>query len=263
MLRLDEKNYYTNEADIEYMSVSQFKSFVGTIKYGGCEYRTMQKMNGKWHDSPNKAMMVGSYVDSWMDGTLDAFKEENPSIFTAKGELRAEFKQADDIIERIKRDDYFMKYISGEHQTIMTGELFGANWKIKMDSYFPKTAIVDLKTMASITDATWFMGQKYDFVRACGYDIQLAVYQKIVELNTGDKLPCFIAAVTKETPSDMQIIHINQDYLDRALTYVEANMPRVLEVKNGEDAPIRCEKCDCCRYTRRLTAPIELEDLLA
>ena len=51
------------------------------------------------------------------------------------------------IIARIERDEYFMKYMSGQKQVIMTGELFGAKWKIKIDSYIPDVAIVDLKVM--------------------------------------------------------------------------------------------------------------------
>ena len=61
----------------------------------------------------------------------------------------------------------------------MTGELFGAKWKIKMDSYIPGVAIVDLKVMASITDLKWVKDIGYlDFVRYWGYDIQGAVYQE-------------------------------------------------------------------------------------
>lgn len=72
----------------------------------------------------------------------------------------------------------------------MTGELFGAKWKIKMDSYIPGVAIVDLKVMASITDLKWVKDIGYlDFVRYWGYDIQGAVYQEIVRQNTGEKLP--------------------------------------------------------------------------
>ena len=89
----------------------------------------------------------------------------------------------------------------------MTGELFGTRWKIKMDSYLPGSAIVDLKIMASITDLKWVRDLGYlDFVRYWGYDIQGAVYQKIVEQNTGKKIPFFIAAATKEKEPDIRVI---------------------------------------------------------
>ena len=49
-------------------------------------------------------------MDSYFEGTLDKFKEENPDIFKSNGALKAEFVQADGIIQRIERDDYFMKF---------------------------------------------------------------------------------------------------------------------------------------------------------
>ena len=79
-----------------------------------------------------------------------------------------------------------MKFMSGKKQVIMTGELFGTKWKVKMDSYIPDIAIVDLKVMASITKLEWVRDIGYlDFVRYWGYDIQGAIYQEIVRQNTG------------------------------------------------------------------------------
>ena len=195
---------------------------------------------------------------------MEQFKKENPEIFTQKGELKANFKQAEEIIARIERDEYFMKFMSGQKQVIMTGELFGAKWKIKMDSYIPDVAIVDLKVMASITDLKWVKDIGYlDFVRYWGYDIQGAIYQEIVRQNTGKKLPFYIAGATKQAEPDIRIIHVTDNYLQEALHMVEANMPRILRVKSGEAEPDRCELCDCCRHNRVLTRPISIMDLTA
>ena len=259
---LTDDNYYSDEANRQYMSVSQFKDFNGTYGRIGCEFAAMEKLAGRWNPEPSTALMVGSYVDSYIEGTLDDFKSRNPDIFTAKGELKASYKKAEEIIARIERDKYFMKYLSGEKQTIMTGDLFGCQWKIKMDSYIPGVAIVDLKVMSSITDLKWVKDIGYlDFVRYWNYDIQGAVYQKIVEINTGKKLPFFIAAVTKEIEPDIRIIQVTQNYLDEALLIVESNINRVLMVKNGEVEPDRCELCDCCRHNRVLKSPISIMDL--
>lgn len=255
-------NYYSDEANRQYMSVSQFKDFNGTYGRIGCEFAAMEKLAGRWNPEPSTALMVGSYIDSYIEGTLDDFKSRNPDIFTAKGELKAPYKKAEEIIARIERDKYFMKYLSGEKQTIMTAELLGCKWKIKMDSYIPGVAIVDLKVMSSITDLKWVKDIGYlDFVRYWNYDIQGAVYQKIVEINTGKKLPFFIAAVTKETEPDIRIIHVTQNYLDEALLIVESNINRVLMVKNGEVEPDRCDLCDCCKHNRILRRPISIMDL--
>ena len=259
---LNDGNYYSLAANREYMSVSQYKEFAGTYGKIGCEFMAMEKLVGRWEDEPSTAMMVGSYIDSYVEGTLERFKAENPSMFKRDGSLKADFVKAEEIIKRMERDSYFMKYLSGEKQVIMTGELFGAKWKIKMDSYLAGIAIVDLKIMKSITEMKWIKDLGYlDFVRLWGYDIQGAVYQEIVRQNTGEMLPFYIAAATKEKEPDIRIIQVTQNYLGEALDLVASNMPRILQVKEEGAEPDRCELCDCCRYNRVLTAPITISEL--
>lgn len=263
-MELTAENYYSKEMNKAYMSVSQFKDFVGTYGKLACEFEAIEKMEERWNPEPTTALLVGSYVDSYFEGSLEGFKKKNPEIFTQKGELKANFKKAEEIIARIERDEYFMRFLSGEKQKIMTGNMFGCDWKIKMDSYIEDVAIVDLKVMASITDLKWVKDLGYlDFVRYWGYDIQGAVYQKIVEINTGKRLPFYIAAATKENEPDIRIIQITQNYLDEAMIVIEANIGRVLRVKSGEQEPDKCELCDCCRHHRVLKAPISILDLTA
>ena len=263
-MQLTAENYYSQEANREYMSVSQFKDFAGTYGKMPCEFSAMEKLEGRWEDEKTTALMVGSYVDSYFEGTLDRFKAENPTLFKRDGGLKAEYVKAEEIIARIERDEYFMKYMSGQKQVIMTGELFGTKWKIKIDSYIPDVAIVDLKIMASITDLKWVKDIGYlDFVRYWGYDIQGAIYQEIVRQNTGKKLPFYISGATKEKEPDIRIIHVTDNYLQEALNMVEMNMPRILGVKSSEYEPDRCELCDCCRHNRVLTRPISITDLTA
>lgn len=146
----------------------------------------------------------------------------------------------------------------------MTGYLFGCEWKIKMDSYIPGKAIVDLKTSADIHKAWKVQDYGYaSFVEYWGYTLQLAVYQKIVEINTGKKLPCYISVVTKEDSPEISVIYVDQMTLDHALNEIEMNMQSVLMVKNGEVEPMRCEKCDYCKSTKVLTGPINHQDLIS
>ena len=258
---LTAENYYSQEADERYMSVSQFKDFAGTYGRLPCEYSAMMKLKRKWEQKKTRPLLIGSYVDAYFEETLDSFKAENPEIFKNDGTLRAEYVHADSIIRRIERDDYFMKFLSGEKQKIMTAEMFGAEWKVKMDSYLP-VAIVDLKVMSSISKPEWVRDLGYlDFVRYWNYDIQGAVYQEVVYQNTGERLPFYIAAATKEAEPDIRIIHVTQNYLDEALNIVRANMPRILDVKYGRAEPDRCDQCECCRHNRVLTQPISIADL--
>lgn len=266
--KLTSENYYSEHANNEYLSVSQYKQFVGTYGRRGCEFATLEELNGRWRQKKNAGMMIGSYVDSYVDsyveGTLDEFKRNNPEIFKKDGTLKADFAKAEQVIARIERDPFFMSTLAGEKQVIMTGELFGTKWKIKMDSYLPGVAIVDLKVMASLTEHKWVKDLGYlDFIRYWGYDVQGAVYQEIVRQNTGCRLPFYISGVSKDDEPDIRVIQIEQNFLDEALAIVESNMPRIIQLRNGEVEPDRCEMCDCCRHNRILTAPVSLSMLNA
>ena len=117
-MNLTAENYYSEAANYEYMSVSQFKDFVGTYGRRGCEAAAMAKLRGEYKEEESTAMLVGSYVDAYFEGTLDAFKRQHPNIFKKDGGLKAEYLQAERIIERLERDELFMKYMrekAGNH----------------------------------------------------------------------------------------------------------------------------------------------------
>ena len=149
-MNLNSDNYFSPEAMMHYFSVSQYKDFVGSIGRPGCEAMAMAKIRGEWEMEMTKPLLVGSYVDAHFEGTLDVFKAQHPQITTSQGELRAEYQQANSIIARLERDEYFMNYMSGEKQQIFTAELFGVPWKCKIDSLNREVYIADLKIMASI-----------------------------------------------------------------------------------------------------------------
>ena len=261
---LTNENYYSQEANERYMSFHQYLSFVGGMLITGCEAKAMAELKGEWQDEKTTALMVGSYVDSYFEGTLDKFKEENPDLFTKQGELKAPYKQAEKMIARCEQDDYFMATMSGEKQVIMTANWAGCDWKIKMDSYIPGVAIVDLKTCADIHRAWRIADYGYaSFIEAYNYHKQLALYQKIVEINTGKKLPCYISVVTKNDNPEICVINIDQQAMDHALNEIQMNISQVLKVKNGEMQPIRCEHCNYCVATKKLKGAISMYNLIS
>lgn len=260
---LTSENYFSEEASREFLSVSQYKDFIGTLGKQACEAQAIAKLNGEWEMEKTTALLVGSYVDSHFEGTLATFKSQNPDIFTQKGTLKAEYKKAEEIINRVERDELFMKYMSGEKQVIMTAEMFGTPWKIKIDSYHEGKCIVDLKVMKAIREANYVKDFGYmDFIKYWGYDIQGAVYQEVVRINTGKKLPFYIAAASKEKETDIELIQVEQNFLDEALAQVEVNTPKIIALKNGEYEPLRCGLCDYCKHTKVLTGPIWSSELL-
>ena len=262
-LILTADNYFSKEASLEYMSVSQYKSFRGTKSQPGCEEHAMAVLRGDWVDEPSPALVAGSYVDSHFEGTLPAFISQHPEIFTKDGKLRSEYQLLEKMIKRAERDDYFMKCMSGEKQKILTGEIFGVQWKGKLDSYIHGKCIVDLKTTRSISENIWASNHGWiTFIEHFGYDIQAAVYQKLVEINTGKRLPFLIAAVSKETFPDIEVIGFDQNHLDMKLQGVFLGMSRINEIKSGKTVPTRCGECDYCHATKILRGPVHFMDLI-
>ena len=196
-------------------------------------------------------MLVGSYVDSYFEGTLARFKITNPEIFNSRtGELKSDFLHANTIIRRIESDPLFVQYMSGKKQVIMTKPLFGCDWKIKMDSYFPNDKIVDLKVMKSMERV---MG--ISFVEHWKYDIQLSIYSEV----EGNDLDTYIACATKQDEPNIEIIHIPKWRHRECLREVSEHMPHILAVKNGEEEPIGCGVCPYCRSQKKLTEPLDFE----
>src|SRR5699024_6875315 len=137
---------------------------------------------------------------------LEKFCAEHPEIVSSrgasKGQLKAEYQAANGIIDRISRDKMMMKYLSGESQKIMTGEIASVPFKIKMDRYHPGKCIVDLKIMKDFSSQySQELKRRIHFIEYWWYDYQLAIYQEI----EGNRLPVYIAAATKEPEPDIRI----------------------------------------------------------
>ncbi len=248
---LTAENYFSQENNMKYMGASQFKSFMN------CEAAALAEIKGEFEREKTTALLVGSYVDAHYEGTLDIFSAKNPEIFLkGKLELKSEYKQANYIIQRLERDELFQQFMSGQKQVIKTGEIFGVPFKIKMDSYHPGNKIVDLKVMRDF-EPIWKDGLMLNFVEAWGYDIQAAIYQFI----EGNSLPFYIAAATKEKEPDLAIISIPQNRLDYCLEIVTDNVKRFDDIKKGLIEPTRCEHCDYCKSTKRLTEILDYTDL--
>ena len=119
-MALTKKNYFSQANNLKYMGSSQFKSFLR------CEAAALAEIKGERERPKSTALLVGSYVDSYFEGTLDEFKAENPEIFNSRtGELKADYKQADTIIKIIEADPLMMKYMDGRKQVIKTGTIAG------------------------------------------------------------------------------------------------------------------------------------------
>lgn len=242
-------NYYSAEANMAYFSTSQIKTFME------CPARAMAELHGEYMRPETTALLVGSYVDSYFEGSLQSFVLKHPSLFKRDGTLKSEYVRANAMIERAQADPVFMEYMHGEKQVICTFDIDGYPFKIKMDVLHPQR-IVDLKTAKDFKPVYKPGKGRMSFIEANGYTLQGAIYQAV---EGGDK-PFYIAAVTKEEVPDIAVVQVGQEYMDAEMTVLRQNLPYYDAIKQGVvDAP-RCEHCAWCKATRKLARPITIEE---
>ncbi|MBR4049155.1 MAG: PD-(D/E)XK nuclease-like domain-containing protein [Clostridia bacterium] len=253
-MTLTHENYYSLEASAAYMSVSQLKAF------DECEAAAMAQLRGEYKSMKTTPLLVGGYVDAFFAGELDEFKEANPEIFCKNGKLRSDYAKADEIIERIQRDDYFYSFFGGEIQPIITSNIAGVDFKCKID-FLHDDKIVDLKVMRDFAPIYLPNRGRVNFIEAWHYDLQGAIYQEIVRQKTGKKLPFYIAAATKEEVTDLAIIQVPQEVLDFELEAATERIPYYAAVKKGVFEAERCGNCNYCKSTKKLNAPMSWDKL--
>lgn len=252
---LTAENYFSPDNQLTYMGASQFKSFLA------CPSAALAEIRGEYRQEETTALLVGSYVDAYFEGTLGLFKAQHPALFKKDGGLKSDYVQAEQIIQRIERDEMMMRYMAGEKQVIMTGEIAGVPFKIKIDSFHPGKAIVDQKIMKDFEDI-WSPteGRRVPYWLNWGYDYQGAIYREIVRQNTGNTLPFMIAAATKQKTTRLEIGQIAPERLDYCLDIVKHEAPRFAAMKRGEIEPERCEECDYCAETAVLSEVVEYRE---
>lgn len=270
LLPINAANYYSRAANWAYLSNSQFKAFAK------CEAAAMAELRGDYTPPQSKALLLGSFVDAYFSGEFNEFVAAHPEIRLSSGknagEFKEDFKKAFAACQRLDQEPLIKALLSGRHQVIKTGRIAGVPFKCKVDSLlssdqvrricekFPEVKklvpfggqmIVDLKYLASL-DPVWSDEAQchISFAQFCGYDIQGAIYQRLVR-----RFPPFVlTGITKETSPKIFAIYIPDADLQAAMDDVEAKAPRYQAIKTGRIAATRCGHCPYCRATEHLTA---------
>lgn len=257
--------YYGNEASWLYMSTSQYKDF------RKCEAQALAKLKGDWDPiSEPKALLVGNFVHSYFESpeAHEKFKEVNSDQMLSKRKphgLLKDFQVAEKMIQQVEQDALFNYLWQGEKELAVTGELYGVEWKGKIDLLnVEKGYFVDLKTTARLDTKIWNSElRKYEsFVEGYGYVLQLAIYEHLLEQVYGKPFAGYIYAVTKEDIPNIAAIEVPEMYKEEALREMGYYIDRVQAVKMGEEAPERCGNCDYCKKDKQLDRVIDVRELL-
>lgn len=271
-IKLTEENYHSPEMRKEYLGFSQFKDFEK------CEVMALAKINGEYEEPTTEALLFGSWVDAYFSGTEgDFLKKNKDKLYSTKtGKLYAAFngvQKVIDFIENYTNSDgqkILLKYWQGQNQVIMTGEIEGIPVKIKIDSYFPKKAIVDGKCMKDL-EPTWVEREGRNiltnYIDAYDYAMEGALYQEIEHQNalkedsSAKKLPFVLNVVTKEEVPNAELVLLDQDILDERLEYFKKKAPRYQRIKLGLEKPVGCGKCPVCISKKQIYAPKSYKQL--
>lgn len=262
---LTQDNYYSTEADMEYMSCSQYQGFLE------CEAKQLAKLQKRWVDEPSQAFLVGNFFHSYFEGeeAHAKFKRENLDIFTKSSvkkyesaleakafqnviggktninpegelELLSPFKQALKMIEVAEKDPLIKQFIDmqGENEIFMTGYIGETKFKIKMDKYIrDKRFIIDYKSVANIWETSYnpVKQVRQTFVEMYGYVMRAAVYSLIESQNalgmTFDEAYTQLKNSELDLPQSFLICVSKQDYPDKAVLHVNHEQQYIAEIE--------------------------------
>ena len=250
-MKLTAENYYQPSP---YMSASQFKAFLG------CEAAALAEAERTFLREPSTALVQGQYVDAYFTGNVEEFRGTHPELFKKDGTLKSTFTACEAAIARIEKSETAMEYLEGEKQVIATGEIEGVPCKGKLD-VLHDDRIVDLKCMRDF-EPRYKNGEKLDFIRYWGYDIQAYFYTELVRQQYKVNLPFYILAVTKEASPDLLLVEVPDWLINSAGEVVRHYINRFDAIKRHEIQPKRCGHCAYCKETKVIERPMKYEEFL-
>ena len=249
MFQLNKENYHSNEANLAYMSVSQYKAFTA------CEAAVMAELRGEYTRESSDALLAGQMLHAWVEGPA-AYQEfiavHRSSLCKKDGDFKAQFTDVTRMAHCLHSDMFASFCLEGEKEVIQVAEMFGTSWKTRNDVLNRQhRRLVDVKSTRSITDLQWSpdAGKKVSFVEQYRYLLQAAIYVEADRIASGrpegDWYEPIIVAVSKEDPCDKAVISLASNArIEYELDLVKMAMPHILAVKRGEVDPFRCETCD-------------------
>ena len=250
---LNSENYFSKEADIKYMSVSQFKLFEE------CGEKALATIQGQEDATYKDAFLEGQLFEAIVTGNKDLFIAKHPELISTRGatvgQLKSEFKRVINAAEKFNSQKFFTEIVEKcEKQVILTGEICDVKVKCALDLYDKNTnSIYDIKCMKDFKEQ-WNAKEKayMPWYYVYEYILQLAVYREIVRQNFGEPKVVGLLATTKEEVPDIDALRISNDLLDLELEKFKSNIQYYDNIKKGLAVPISCGCCDYCKKMKKI-----------
>ena len=252
-MNLTNENYFSKEADIEYMSVSQWKLF------NECETKALATIQGQEDATYKEAFLEGQLFEELVSGDAKLFIAQHPELMSTRGatagQLKSSYAKVVNAAERFNSQKFFTDIIQKcEKQTIITGKICDIKIKCKLDLFDKKTnSIYDIKCMKDFKE-TWDKSEKCykPWYYTYNYVLQLAVYRELVRQNFGEPKEIGLIAATKEDIPDIEAISFSSELLDLELENFKLKIKRYDDIKKGKLEPTKCSCCDYCKSIKNI-----------
>ena len=247
MMILTRENYFSVEADKEFMSVSQFKNFEK------CEAKALNDIE-KESQEDKQCFLEGQLFEELVAGDAKLFMAQHPELISSRGatagQLKAEYKRILNSAEKFNSQKFFTDIIAKcEKQVILTGTINDIKVKCALDLFDKMTnSIYDIKCMKDYKEQWNSEERAYvPWYYTYGYVMQLAVYREIVRQNFGEPKEIGLLSATKEEQPDISAPSFSSDLLDLELEKFKMNIKRYDNIKKGLLTPNSCGCCDYCK----------------
>lgn len=284
-LAVTPENYHSLPVMREWMSNSQWKQWLA------CAAASKAAMEGKMvrldtaDDAtvdaakaaglvvvvPSTALLVGSYVDraltcpselpAWLEAHRSDAMKEVGKAGSKTWALRADFEQANGLIDRVKADPMYKQVCDNcAAQVVLSGRIGEENWLYMADWLDEERhVLLDLKTAADFEDKRcpeemlWDGEYRTRYVTAPWYDVggywrQLAVGRELYHQKHGVYPVCALLAVTKQDPPNLGMFVLdNALRFEREIAHIKNLTADVFAWKRGTVPPPECGDCEWCR----------------
>lgn len=250
---LTSENYFSIEADREYMSVSQFKNFKT------CEAKALHDLEIP-DETYKESFLQGSLFEALVAGDPKLFMAQHPEMISTRGstagKLKSEFQRVVNAAEKFNSQKFFKDIIEKcEKQVILTGEICEVPVKCCLDLFDKKTfSIYDIKCMKDFNEQWSKEEKKYiPWYYSWGYVLQLAVYRLIVKQNFNcEPKEIGLLAASKEEIPDIQALKFDDSLLGLELIEFKNNIKHYDNIKKGLEKPIACGVCQFCKQHKTI-----------